>query len=178
VISATIAKVLGGVILLLLVLLGIAGWRINSLTDDLVTERAAVLNWERVDKENRETYARELAEAKKRAADAKVKHDAEIKSTVADLEAAKRQRDRERAAAERERLRLPASICPPRAGTETGPGGAAGRGDDPAGIELPREVERRLRDLADEANRNTDQLRAAQAVIRACYKAQSPRVNP
>jgi hypothetical protein len=167
VISAAVAKVMGGVIAVLIVLLIAAGFYVNHLTDQLVTARADVKNWERIDRENRETFKRELADAHKRAQDERVRHAAEIKATIADMEEAKRQRERARRDAERERLRLPASICPARPATDAGTGRGPSSGDGAAGIELPEEIERRLRDLAEDADRNTDQLRACQNVIRA-----------
>jgi prophage endopeptidase len=165
VISAAVAKVMGGVIAVLIVLLIAAGFYVNHLTDQLVTARADVKNWERIDRENRDTFKRELADAHKRAQDERVRHAAEIKATIADMEETKRQRERARRDAER--LRLPASVCPAHPATDAGTRGSPAGGDGAAGIELPEEIERRLRDLAEDADRNTDQLRACQNVIRA-----------
>jgi hypothetical protein len=160
-------KALAVVIGLLMLALAGAGITIKYLHGELVVAEASVTRYQDTEKRNAEAFAAELKRLTDRNKDLKDKHDAEIAVTLQDLEAAKRQRNRERATADR--LRIDASIC--KAGRDQGSEGVpAGRSDDPEGIVIPEEVERRLRDLADEANRNTDQLTAAQGVIRACYK--------
>lgn len=169
-------KPLGIVIAVLLLLLGISGGVIKYQYHQLVKAEAAVKAWESQDAINRAEYAKEMARAVAEVKAKEERHAREIASTVADLEAAKRQRDSERLAAGR--LRLPTSVC--EAAPSAGPrsAGAPAESDVRASIGLPEKVEQDLRRLAQDADDTADQLRAAQAVIRACYAAQDPSRVP
>lgn len=63
------------------------------------------------------------------------------------------------------RLRLPGACEPADRGAVGQVATGAGRGDDSAGSELPGEVAANLLELADDADRNTKQLAACQAVV-------------
>jgi hypothetical protein len=164
-------KALGIAVAVLLLLLGLSVGANTYQFRLLVDARAEVSAWKNQDAINRAEYEKAFQAAKANAKNAEERHAKEIASTVADLEAAKKQRDRERAASKR--LRISADVCKTNRGqTETGP--TAGRSDDPPGIDIPETLNRDLRQLAEDADRNTDQLRAAQAVIRSCYAAHEP----
>jgi hypothetical protein len=162
---------------LLIAVLGVlASWVVVWSIGHLAGAASVQADWNRdkLTRAQHEKLAIQEAVAKNEAA-----HDADLKATRTVLATQQRNLDEanktittERIARDRDRLRItiPRTHCPASAGAATSAIIADGARDVEQ-VELPNEVERRLRDLAEDADREIARLKAKIAALQDWLKA-------